>query len=57
MMGDVLYEIPRDHTLEHQFRARLEQVLPVSALNREAWLEFMLNARPALEAEGWEESR
>jgi superfamily II DNA or RNA helicase len=54
MMDEVLYEIPRDHTLERQFRVRLEQVLPASPLSREAWLEFMLNARPALEAERWE---
>jgi superfamily II DNA or RNA helicase len=54
MMDGVLYEIPRDHALERQFRARLEQLLPASPLDREAWLEFMLSARPALEAERWE---
>ena len=54
MMDGVLYEIPRDHALERQFRARLEQVLPASPLDREAWLDFMLSARPALEAERWE---
>jgi len=54
MMDGVLYEIPRNHALERQFRARLEQVLPASPLNRAAWLEFMLSTRPALEAEHWE---
>jgi superfamily II DNA or RNA helicase len=54
MMDGVLYETPRDHGLERQFRARLEQVLPAAPANREAWLDFMLNARPALEAERWE---
>ena len=54
VMDGVLYEIPRNLALERQLRTRLEQVLPVAALSREAWLDFMLNARPALEAERWD---
>ncbi|HEY6923520.1 MAG TPA: hypothetical protein VI653_08635, partial [Steroidobacteraceae bacterium] len=54
MMDGVLYEVPRDLALERQFRERLEQTLPASTGDREAWLQFMLNTLPALEAERWD---
>jgi superfamily II DNA or RNA helicase len=54
MLDGVLYEIPRDHELERKFQARLARVLPGQAQHREGWLQFMLDARPALEAEHWE---
>ena len=54
MMDGVLYEIPRDLALEQQFRRRLAEVLPGAEQDREAWLAFMLNARPALETDHWE---
>jgi superfamily II DNA or RNA helicase len=56
MMDGSLYELPRDHDRERRWRTRLEQLLPAAAANREAWLEFMLEAVPALRAEGWEVS-
>jgi superfamily II DNA or RNA helicase len=57
VMDGVLYEIPRDHERERAFRARLAHALPATGVaDREAWLEFMLNARPALEADHWEVS-
>lgn len=56
MMNDVLYEIPRNHDLEQQLRARLDRALPAARHSREAWLEFMLDALPALAAENWEVS-
>ena len=56
MMDGTLYELPRDHSREQQWRARLAQLLPAATANREAWLEFMLDAVPALQTEGWEVS-
>jgi superfamily II DNA or RNA helicase len=53
MMDGALYELPRDHGLERQWRTRLVQLLP-TATNREVWLNFMLEAIPALQADGWE---
>ncbi|MDB6010115.1 MAG: hypothetical protein JWL65_2365 [Gammaproteobacteria bacterium] len=53
MMDGALYELPRDHGLERQWRMRLAQLLP-TATNREVWLDFMLEAIPALQADGWE---
>ncbi len=54
MMDGVLHEIPRNHAMEQQLRARLARVLPAATHSREGWLEFMLNSVPALEAESWE---
>ncbi len=54
LMDGSLYEIPRDHGLERQWRARLAPLLPTAAAGREVWLQFMLEALPALQAEGWE---
>ncbi len=54
MMDGVLYEIPRDHVLEQELRARLGRVLPDPLQDRETWLAFMLDACPALMAEQWE---
>jgi superfamily II DNA or RNA helicase len=56
MMDGTLYELPRDHRLEQQWRARLAHLLPAPTANREAWLEFTLHAIPALQTEGWEVS-
>ena len=56
MMDGSLYELPRDHSVEQQWRTRLAQLLPDSTANREVWLEFMLVAVPALQSEGWEVS-
>jgi superfamily II DNA or RNA helicase len=53
LMAGVLYEIPRDLTRELQWRARLARLLPGAAGVREAWLSFMLEGIPALQAEGW----
>jgi superfamily II DNA or RNA helicase len=54
MMNGTLYELPRDQGLERQWRARLAQILPAPTANRESWLEFMLDAVPALQVDGWE---
>ena len=54
MMDGVLYEIPRDLAREQQFRRRLADVLPGPEQDREAWLGFLLNACPALQADHWE---
>jgi superfamily II DNA or RNA helicase len=54
MMNGFLYELPRDHGRERHWRARLAQILPAPTANREAWLEFMLDAVPALQSDGWE---
>jgi superfamily II DNA or RNA helicase len=54
MMDGVLYEIPRDLRLEQQLRKRLDGVLPGADQDREVWLKFLLNAAPALAADGWE---
>jgi superfamily II DNA or RNA helicase len=54
MMDGSLYELPRDHSLERQWRARLAKLLPDPTANREAWLGFMLDAVPALQTDGWE---
>jgi len=56
MMDDSLYELPRDHGLEREWRARLAQLLPAATANREAWLKFMLEVVPALQSDGWEVS-
>jgi len=54
MLDEVLYEIPRDLELEQRFRKQLAEALPSAEQDREAWLEFLLNARPRLEADRWE---
>jgi superfamily II DNA or RNA helicase len=56
MMDGTLYEIPRDHSREQHWGARLAQLLPAPTANRAAWLEFMLDAVPALQTESWEVS-
>lgn len=55
MAGDILHEVDRNRDIERQLQARLDGVLQVGARHRsEAWLAFMANAAPALQAEGWE---
>lgn len=56
MMGGSLYELPRDHGLERQWRARLAQCLPTATGARDAWLDFVLVAVPVLQRDGWEVS-
>jgi superfamily II DNA or RNA helicase len=53
LMAGVLYEIPRDLAREREWHARLAQLLPATTDVREAWLAFMLEGIPALQAEGW----
>jgi superfamily II DNA or RNA helicase len=54
MADDVLYEIPRDRATEEVLRARLDRVLPKESSSSTAWLAFMLEQLPALQAEGWD---
>lgn len=54
MMEGALYEIPRDHGVERQWRTRLAHLLPIDTANRAIWLDFMLEAIPVLQADGWE---
>jgi superfamily II DNA or RNA helicase len=49
MAGAVLYEIPRDRAAEASFRSLLGATPGAPA----AWLEFMLERVPALQAQGW----
>lgn len=56
MLDGVIYEIPRDHDLEQRLRERLARVLPATTRDREAWLQFMLDTLPELEADRWEVS-
>lgn len=51
---DVLYEIPRDRAAEDSLRTRLDALLPRASNSGQAWLAFMLDAVPALQADGWE---
>jgi len=52
--GGIVYEIERDQETERQLRARLHQVLDGTPRDSGAWLGFMMNAVPALQALGWE---
>ena len=52
--GDVVQQIARDFELERQLHAQLEQFLTGTAPGGEAWLAFMMNGVPALQALGWE---
>jgi superfamily II DNA or RNA helicase len=50
----VLYEIPRNRAAEELLRARLDPLLPGASSSSEAWLEFMMDSLPALQADGWD---
>ncbi len=54
VVGETVWEIPRDRGREKALEARLESVLPQSPGGIEAWLSFLLDTAPALESEGWE---
>jgi superfamily II DNA or RNA helicase len=52
--GDVVYQITRDSELERQLHTQLGRFLTSTARGGEAWLAFMMNGVPALQALGWE---
>jgi superfamily II DNA or RNA helicase len=56
--GDRVYEIERDHETERTLRAQLDAALgaqlDADTRNDQAWLAFMMNGVPALQAMGWE---
>jgi superfamily II DNA or RNA helicase len=54
MIGDSLYEIPRDIDRERLFESQLASVLAAPPEDRLEWLAFMIGAVPALQAAGWE---
>lgn len=52
--GHILYEIDRDHAAEQRLQAQLDRMPATTRQDSEAWLAFMMNAVPALQAEDWE---
>ena len=54
LVGDSLYEIPRDLERERLFESQLAGVLGTVPQDRPAWLAFMMDGVPALQAAGWE---
>jgi superfamily II DNA or RNA helicase len=52
--GDVVYQITRDFELERQLHAQLDRFLTGTARGGGAWLAFMMNGVPALQALGWQ---
>lgn len=52
--GSTVHEIPRDLDKETRLRAELKGVLPETPRDGEAWLGFMMQGVPALQALGWE---
>jgi len=54
MVGDLLYEIPRDRGVERSFESQLAGVLGTAPPGRTAWLAFMMDGVPALRASSWE---
>ena len=50
--GSDVYEIPRDRAREDAFRAQFAAAPPTA--HREAWLAFLLDTAPRLEASGWD---
>ncbi len=51
--SDVCWEIARDHGAEQRFLAQLDEHLPSVDQSATAWLEFMMDGVPALQAQGW----
>jgi superfamily II DNA or RNA helicase len=49
-----VWEFERDRNSEQRLQNQLERVLPNAQQRAQAWLAFMLEAVPALQAEGWE---
>ena len=54
MVEKELHEIPRDRVAEKLFRSRLVAPLETGPDGRAAWLAFMMDGVPALQATGWE---
>jgi len=52
--GGEVWEFERNRDTERRLRTQLERVLPNALQGADAWLRFMLDAVPALQAEGWE---
>lgn len=50
----VLYEIPRERAAEELLRAQLGRSLPSTSSSSEAWLAFVMDAVPLLQADGWD---
>ena len=51
--GEVVHEIARDLDVERQLRAQLQRFLNTPR-DGAAWLAFMMNGVPALQALGWQ---
>ena len=54
MVGDSLYEIPRDPDREKLFESQLAGVLGAVPEDRSGWLAFIIDGLPALRTAGWE---
>jgi superfamily II DNA or RNA helicase len=54
MSGGSLYEVPRDRERERLFESQLANALGMLPQTRKAWLAFMMEGVPALQAAGWE---
>jgi superfamily II DNA or RNA helicase len=52
--GITVHEIKRDLDTETRLCAELRRVLPETPRDGEAWLAFMMNGAPALQALGWD---
>lgn len=52
--GTEVWEFERDRDTERRLQTQLERVLPNALQGADAWLGFMLDTVPALQAEGWE---
>ena len=51
--GEILHEVARDVSTEQQLQSRFDAALAGCVQGGEAWLGFMANVLPALQAEGW----
>ncbi|HMN46095.1 MAG TPA: DEAD/DEAH box helicase [Povalibacter sp.] len=49
----IVREFERNRSRERELRSRLDRVLPHALQGAREWLGFMLEAMPALEADGW----
>ena len=52
--ADVLHEIDRDRDAEQALQAHFEHALKGARHDGRSWLTFMMQAVPALQADGWE---
>ncbi len=53
LSGSDVHEIPRDPAREDAFRAQFTAA-PTTTAHREAWLAFLLDTAPRLQATGWD---